>query len=299
MSRSVVLMLFALLVLSGLVMVGSVFAQSIPKPSVPEFAVELVDTSYDVPTTYSIDPFTGENVTHEGYHVESRTIEVKIKNQPFISYKIEDSAGNSWTINFYYNIRIKGHFSEYWIELYRPSDGYTHQWSDSDYTVFSYVWGGDADTILGTKMIRIPAGSQVDFQVEAMIGYVHREYNPNSTSYLDLYPWVFTGEVSGWSETQTMTIEASQTPSPEPTKSPEPTSPTPTSPPPTTKSSPTPTPTPSPTPTPTPKATSTPTPTPGSTSPTVIESIMILLVSLIPIIIAAVYRRKIKHAQTK
>ena len=43
MSRSAVLMLFALLVLSGLVMVDSVFAQSIPKPSVPEFTVELVD----------------------------------------------------------------------------------------------------------------------------------------------------------------------------------------------------------------------------------------------------------------
>ena len=219
MSKTVVLMLFTLLALSGLVMVGTVFAQSIPKPSVPEFTVELVDSSYDVPTTYSIDPFTGENVTHEGYHVESRTIEVKIKNQPFISYKIEDSAGNSWTINFYYNIRIKGHFSEYWIELYRPSDGYTHQWSDSDYTVFSYVWGGDADTILGTKMIKIPAGAQVDFQVEAMIGYVHRDGSISMW-----FPWVFEGEVSGWSNTQTITIEEVQTPSPEPTSTPQPTS---------------------------------------------------------------------------
>ena len=28
----------------------------IPKPSVPEFTIELVDNSYDVPTTYSVDP---------------------------------------------------------------------------------------------------------------------------------------------------------------------------------------------------------------------------------------------------
>ena len=218
MGKTVVLMLFAVLTLSSLVMVGSVFAQSIPTPSIPEFTVELVDSSYDVPTTYSIDPFTGENVTHEGYHVESRTIEVKIKNHPFTPYEIQDSAGNSWTINFYFNIRIKGHFSEDWIELYRPSDGYPYQ-SDSDYTIFSYDWGGDADTILGTKMMRIPAGSQVDFQVEAMIGYVHRDGSISMWA-----PWVFEGETSGWSNTQTITIGETQTPSPEPTTS---TSPTP------------------------------------------------------------------------
>jgi len=218
MSKTVVLMLLALLALSSLVMVGSVLGQSIPKPSVPEFAVELIDSSYDVPTTYTVDPFTGENVTHEGYHVESRTMEVKIENQPFTPYEIKDSAGNSWIINFCYNIRIKGHFSEDWIELYRPSDGYPYQLSDLDYTVFSYVWGGDADTVLGTKMIRIPAGAEVDFQVEAMIGYVHRDESISVWA-----PWVFEGELSGWSNTQTITIE-SQTPLPEPTT---PTSPSP------------------------------------------------------------------------
>jgi hypothetical protein len=38
---------------------------------------------------------------------------------------------------------------------------------------------------------------------------------------LDLYPYVFTGEESGWSSTQTITIGEIQT-SPEPTFSPEP-----------------------------------------------------------------------------
>jgi len=55
-------------------------------PAVPEFTVELVDSSYDVPTTYSTDPYTGKQVTHEGYHVAKRTIEVRIKNQPFKPY---------------------------------------------------------------------------------------------------------------------------------------------------------------------------------------------------------------------
>jgi hypothetical protein len=73
---------------------------SIPEPSVPEFTVELLDTSLDVPTTYSTDPYTGDPVTHEGYHVARRTIEVRIKNQPFT-----DGDGRN---KFYYNIRIKG-----------------------------------------------------------------------------------------------------------------------------------------------------------------------------------------------
>ena len=80
-------MLLALLALSNLVMVGSVFAQSIPTPSVPEFSLRFVDASYDVPTTYTIDDYTGQNITHPGYHVENRTIEVRIKNQPFTSYE--------------------------------------------------------------------------------------------------------------------------------------------------------------------------------------------------------------------
>jgi hypothetical protein len=193
---------------------------SIPKPSVPEFTVALVDSSYDVPTTYSIDPYTGENVTHLGYHVERTSIEVKIKNQPFTPYEIQDSYGNNWTINFFYNIRIKGHFSGDWIELYRASDGYLTQ-SDLQYTVISYVWGGDADTVMGTKMIKLPAGGQVDFQVEAMIGYVHREI----TIPVPGTGWVFTGETSGWSNTQTITIGESQTPTPSPATTPTPTAP--------------------------------------------------------------------------
>lgn len=215
-------MLLALLALYSLVMVENVFGQSISKPSVPEFTLKLVDSSYDVPTTYSIDPYTGDNVTHEGYHVESRTIEVKIKNQPFTPYEIQDSAGNRWTIDFYYNIRYKGHFSEDWHELYHPSDGYPCQLYESDYTVFSYK--GEYSTTEGLEFeagsisTRFPVDAEVDFQVEAMIGYVHRDESISPWA-----PYVLEGEVSGWSAPQTLTIEEFQTPSPEPTPTPEPT----------------------------------------------------------------------------
>ena len=175
---------------------------SIPKPSVPEFTVEFFDSSYDVPTTYSTDPYTGETVTHEGYHVESRTIEVKIKNEPFVSYWIQNSSsGANWSINFYYNIRIKGHFSEDWNELYNP-EGYIHQDSGAEYTVRTYDSGESVYAIdTGSKRIEFPANAQVDFQVEALIGYTHRVIM--GPMYV---PWVFTGEKSGWSETLTITL---------------------------------------------------------------------------------------------
>jgi hypothetical protein len=210
-SKRIALLLITMLAVSSLIMAESAYAQSIPEPSVPEFTVKIVAYPYDVPTTHSIDPFTGQDVTHEGYHVNNQSIEVRIKNQPFTPYEIQDSNGNRWAVNLFYNIRIRGHFSGDWIELYRPSDGYPHQLSDSDYTVLSYVLGeGDADTVLGTKMIKLPPRSQIDFQVEAMVGYIHRE---NVTA-VPGSGWVFTGESSGWSSTQTITIPANATTTP-------------------------------------------------------------------------------------
>jgi hypothetical protein len=206
-------MLFAMLALSGLVMVGCASAQFVQTPSVPEFTVELVDSSYDEPTTYFTDPYTGETVTHEGYHVYRQNIELKIKNQPFTPYT--ETGGQN--IDFYYNIRIKGHFTGDWIELYNPSDGFPPQSSGSEYTEFSYIWGGDANTMMGSKSISLPAGAQVDFQVEAMVGYTSRSGEP------PWFPWTFYGETSGWSSTQTLTIVEFPTPSPEPTPSSEPT----------------------------------------------------------------------------
>jgi len=214
MSKLATLMLITALVLSGLVIVGSAFAKSISKPSVPEFTVELVDSAYDVPTTYEVDPYTGENMTQDGYHLVSTSIQVKIKNQPFTPYEIQDLDGHNWTVNFFYNIRIKGRFTEGWIELYNPSDGHVRQDSESEYTVRAYSLGENTDTVLGTKMIRLPDEGLIDFQVEAMIGYVDREI---------IIPvpgtgWIFVGETSGWSTTQTLTIGENQSPASPTTK---------------------------------------------------------------------------------
>jgi hypothetical protein len=170
---------------------------SISKPAVPEFTVKLVDRSYDVPSSSSIDPYTGQIVIHPGYHVENKTIEVTIKNQPFIPTNIY-----GWNTSFYYNVRIKGHYADDWIALYPPADNPLKP-SNSDYTTLSLTQS-------------YPSNAQIDFQVEAMIGYVS-----HTTEFAS---WYFTGEESGWSNTQTITIGESQTPTSPPANSPTPSS---------------------------------------------------------------------------
>jgi hypothetical protein len=216
MSKSASLLcVIALSVLSIIAFMPKPGLASINKPSIPEFTIELLDSSYNVPPSYSTDPYTGKNVVHDGYHVESRTIEFKITNQPFTPYQMQENE-NNWTINFYYNIRLKGHYTEEWTEMFLVSDGYPRQDYESDYTVFSYQGEYSSTDGLefnhGSIRTSFPSGAQVDFQVEAMIGYVHRD--PSTLG------WIFTGEESGWSNTQTITIDEYQTSSSSPATSP-------------------------------------------------------------------------------
>ena len=159
-------------------------AQSIPKPSVPEFTVQLVDNSYDVPAIQTIDPYTGEKITHPSHHVENKTIEIKITNQR-----------NDYTI--YYSVNMKGHFEKNWTTIY--STWHRMKQSDSQFTIFNF---------------KPPVASgQIDFQVEAAAGYwTQGDVIVPGVPRGD----VFIGEKSGWSSTQTITIE-DESPSPSPT----------------------------------------------------------------------------------
>ena len=227
------LLLVIVLAVSSLIMIESAFAQTpppspvpIPKPSVPEFSVKFIDLSYTTPTTYYIDPYTGQNVTHLGSYIANKTIEVTIKNQPFAPYFIPyDDTGRGWYISLHYNIRVKTHHEENWTNLYLLEDipclsENVPSKSVSEYTVLSYNSYqpiSENTYIMGGKKIDFPPGSQVDFQVESLAGYIQRIWNPNFTSQLDMYPYVFTGESSGWSNIQTIIISATSTsPSPSP-----------------------------------------------------------------------------------
>jgi hypothetical protein len=165
----------------------------IPNPSVPEFTVKLVAYPYDVPstTTTKIDPYTGEEtvITTPAYRVENRSIEIAIKNQPFTPYT------DDWKdINLYYGVRVKGHFGEDWEELYSryKSNPEAHPvQSSSEYTVLSLP-------------ANYPEGGQVDFQVRAILGYYYDELAGRPI--LPLYVLGSVGS-SGWSSTQTLTID--------------------------------------------------------------------------------------------
>ena len=92
-SKTFALFLTLITVMSCLtiVMVKPPSAQSIPKPSVPEFTVQLVDRSYDEPPTYQKDPSTGQDkLVWIGGHIDNKTIDFTIKNQPFIPYKTDE-----------------------------------------------------------------------------------------------------------------------------------------------------------------------------------------------------------------
>jgi hypothetical protein len=218
------LLLILILTLSSSIMVKTSFA-SITKPSVPQFTVKIVDSSYDVPTTYSIDPYTGANVTNPSHRVENKTIELTIKNQPFVPYN-----ESGWLISFYFNIRVKGHYAENWINLYAPAVVPLNP-SNSDCTVVAFplalsptqpdqgyaLESYDTTTdSYSSRLTGLPSNSQIDFQVEAMIGYVSRT--------VEFASWHFTGEESGWSNTQTVTIGVSEptaTPNTSPSSTPQ------------------------------------------------------------------------------
>ena len=165
---------------------ASTDVNGISKPSVPELTVEQKDNS---------------------------TIEIRIKNQPF-------DWNNAYNYSFFYNVRIRTSDGN-WTDLYDAEDGYPTQ-SNSDYTVLSYRLGESAyyppeDYPLSPSMKVgiLPTEGEVDFQVEAMIGYRDRGVYANGTM-----PYVIKGEKSGWSNTQTLTIGESQTPTPSPLPNP-------------------------------------------------------------------------------
>lgn len=206
-SKNLALIIILIMFVSGLslMITKTAYAQSIPKPSVPDFTMKLGTQSHDVPSTsptYTIDPYTGQQkiVTpgSPGYHVENKAVELTIRNQQFTPY----TDDKYHYIVLFYNVSYKGHFGNDWEYYYSSQEsGGGFSQSNSDYTVVYFT--------------QLPSeGGQIDFRVQAQIGYYTQYYMP----YVDFY---FSGQVSGWSNTQTITIgETSGSSSPNPTLSP-------------------------------------------------------------------------------
>jgi hypothetical protein len=194
-------MLITVLILSSLIMVESALAQSIPKPSVPEFRLSYTNHVYDVPPT--ISQWSGEPIPNTGYHVDYREVNIKVRNYP--NDKLVDDNANGLGERVYFNVRVKNHFSNVWTELRGRSavwfsngtSGFGTWYygsSDSEVTYVSINLNGPTNIIHTSTELAV--GNQVDFQVKALIGYQNWE------------EWAFFGEESAWSDTQTLTIEA-------------------------------------------------------------------------------------------
>jgi hypothetical protein len=240
MSKPATLLFIAVLVLSSFAMVGSVFAQSVPTPSVPEFTVKFVNASYTVTTANS---FTGLDETE---FVSNDSIEITITNQAF-----DHSSGQ-----IYYNVRVKPHFVDDWTEVY-PVSNRTSSYRDGVYSYAQYInkkaiiqsdssytnitfpvipttihsesgydvtwtYPGDNGIAYFSFLSAIPDDSQLDFQVQALVGHdsqvwvsEFRLLGPQGGHYDTAIAY---DTASSWSSTQTITIGEKQTPSPSPTE---------------------------------------------------------------------------------
>jgi hypothetical protein len=173
-SKYVILCLVVILTVYSLIIVGSLNAESIPKPSVPQFTVSLL---------------------------ENNSVQLSIRNQPF-------DVNNSYNYSFVYDVRITNSLGN-WTDLYNADDGYPYQ-SNSDYTNFFYKIADSPSyypTAFTLEGKAIPTNGQVTFQVKAMVGYRDRGTFSNG-----MMPYVFKGESSDWSNNQTITIPTSLTP---------------------------------------------------------------------------------------
>jgi hypothetical protein len=171
------------------------------KLSAPEFTVQFVDHSYDVSPVYGTDPYTGQTtIQQQGYHVKNVTVDFKIKNQPFTPYK--DKDGND--VNLYYAIRAKGHFGESWSNVIFPPSGEFAstkiQASALEYTEIAYAYQESS--------WNIPAGGQVDFQVQALAGYSYVIWNHEHIQSIYEGTEFESYRASQWSSTQTLSFPA-------------------------------------------------------------------------------------------
>lgn len=203
MRKNVALLFVLILIGSNLLTIECVSGAD--KPSVPEFTLRYVDNSHDILPSYSLDPYTGKSViVEDGYHVQNKTMELIIKNQPFTPYIDADNH----SLNLYYSIQMKGHFGGSWFYLdggyYGTDIHYIGADLDSEYTMLTYGLAGNNGT-MGLRQLDISPDGQTDFKVQAFIGY-NTKVSDGWTMLGEVYHYVFTGQSSDWSNTQTITI---------------------------------------------------------------------------------------------
>jgi hypothetical protein len=159
----------------------------ITTPSSPVFSVRYEIFSTDVEPVYDVNSSTGKAMITEARHtIVEEWAYVDIFNQPFVPY--EDSQGNN--VELFCNIRWKYSDNSSWIYLneVKNNHGFT-QTLNNEHSITSF--GFRDNRVKGFLVLEIPIGSEVDFQVEASIGY----YTADD---------VFVGHTSGWVDPQSV-----------------------------------------------------------------------------------------------
>jgi hypothetical protein len=198
MHKSVALMLMAILMISSCIVISPAGSEvGVTNPSIPAFSVTLQTYPHYIPPTYGVDPSSGKAVIiKEGYTEVQKWIRVEIGGQPFIRYN--NSAGQ--LISLYYNVRWKGNHDTAWQSLpeFHYEDTGTFVDSPSIGRLISIGFKGIESPASGWMRLLDPNATKIDFQVEALIGY----YTTDN---------IFVGQSSGWSSTQTISLDDAST----------------------------------------------------------------------------------------
>jgi hypothetical protein len=172
----------------------------------PEFSIKYTDGSYDIPSTTTIDPFTGQPTTTPAQHINNQTITVTIKKQTTL-------YGDN---QLYYQIQMKGYYSQKWANIsHIEANPY------SEYTIVTCaIDGNNASGQFEEHLSQVTSGGTVDFRVQAQI------LAASSNPYQMQMFWL--DAISDWTPTLTITLidgatSSSINTSPTPTQSPVPT----------------------------------------------------------------------------
>jgi hypothetical protein len=215
MNRAKTLSIALILVLAASSILTSLASAQITKPETPELTAKFVDYSYDVPETMEQNQYTGEISVIPAHRVQNYTVELTIKNPPYTPAPTE-VGGSAWTPEYRYDVNVKGAYAQNWTIMYLKFEG--PKPSNTDYTIIAYrlVYSPTDhnfeltsfyDSPYSSNSISsIPVGSALDFRVRAMVGFMHRGNNANETNPLLRYQFVFDGEISEWSSTQTVKL---------------------------------------------------------------------------------------------
>ncbi len=181
--KALAFLLAAAMLTSSMLLIESSSAQSTVKPDVPEFKIMLVK--------------------HDNSWL---TVDLVITNQNLPEQKQDENYSFYTYDGLMFNVRFKDQYTDSWSNISALNGPYMPHTSGCKYTIFSLMLNNmrSTDSLRGNDVvqggIQVPLNSTVEFQVEAVYG----------SSYwcvsVPFGKYVFDGQESGWSSTQSITI---------------------------------------------------------------------------------------------